>query len=112
MNTKKFLIVYVLKILENETDIAHPITQTKIAQIISDKYPCDRKTVGRNIKFLIEAKYPIIKTSKGFYMDKKAFTVDETEFIINAIRKSEQKTIEKKEDIINRLSCLLVQIKR
>lgn len=52
MREKKYLILLVLKILENETDGSHPLTQGKIAQIISDVYPCDRKTVGRNITFL------------------------------------------------------------
>ena len=51
-NTKKYIIVLTLKILETDTDKKNPITQTKIAEDISRVYPCDRKTVGRNIIYL------------------------------------------------------------
>jgi hypothetical protein len=51
MNNKKYLIILILKLLETETDIDKPLTQTKIAEIISERFPCDRKTVCRNIGF-------------------------------------------------------------
>ena len=85
MNTKKFLIVLVLRILETQSDKDNPITQVEIANLISSKFPCDRKTVGRNIKFLIEMKYPIVKTSRGFYMDKQLFDRKEVEYVINSV---------------------------
>ena len=85
MENKKYLIVLILKILESFTDSSNVLTQIEIANQISQVYPCDRKTVGRNIKFLQKIGYPIIKTSKGFYMDKKVFSVEEISYIINAI---------------------------
>ena len=68
MSEKKYLIILVLKILETNTDREHPITQVRLAEQIADVYPCDRKTVGRNIAFLQKVGYPIVKTTKGFYM--------------------------------------------
>lgn len=85
MEKKKHLIVLVLKLLETESDAQHPITQTYIADTISKVYSCDRKTVGRNINCLIEMGYPVVKTTTGFYMDKKAFTLKEIEFVRNSI---------------------------
>ena len=87
MQPKKQLILWVLNVLNNESDANNPITQTKIANVISYMYPCDRKTVSRNIKFLQEMGYPIKKKekNKGFYMDKKVFSVEEISYIINAI---------------------------
>ena len=73
MEKKKHLILLVLKLLETETDANHPITQTEIVKTISEVYPCDRKTVGRNIKELKELGYPITKTTKGFYMNENSF---------------------------------------
>lgn len=112
MREKKYFIILVLKILENETDGGHPLTQGKIAQIISDVYPCDRKTVGRNIAFLKKIGYPIVKTPKGFYMSQKRFTNEEKDFILDAIRNASGKTDAEKDDIIFRLSDLLVKLKR
>lgn len=83
---KKQNILLVLKILETESDAAHPFTQRKITDIISAVYPCDRKTVGRNIAYLIKLGYPIIKKSNGYYMDNKLFTIDECNMIVSATR--------------------------
>ena len=46
MQEKKYLILLILKILENESDESRPLTQTAIARVIDDVFPCDRKTVG------------------------------------------------------------------
>ena len=50
MTAKKPLILYVLKILEANTDKENPMKQTQIAEWINDVMPCARKTEGRNIK--------------------------------------------------------------
>ncbi|MCH5159177.1 MAG: hypothetical protein J1F33_08290 [Clostridiales bacterium] len=104
---KKQNILLVLKILENNTDSLHPMTQTEIAELISAKYPCDRKTVGRNIAFLKDIGYPIVKTSRGFYLDNKRFTVDERNIIISAIREYSAATEEMKSDVLERLTNIL-----
>ena len=83
---KKHLIILILKLLESESDKEHPLTQTKIADLIADVYACDRKTVGRNIGFLTAMGYPIVKTPRGFFLDRKEFSVEETRFVEQAIR--------------------------
>lgn len=112
MQGKKYLILLILKILENESDRSHPLTQSKIAQAISGMFPCDRKTVGRNIRFLIKVGYPIKKTSKGFYLDTKKFTVSEINFILDAVRSASGKTETEKDELAHRLSDVLVKIYR
>lgn len=104
MQTKKFLILFILKVLETESDPRNPMSQTVLAEYISQKYPCDRKTVGRNIKCLKEAGIPIVKTSKGYYLDKKRFTVDEIKFVKDAVLQSNGKTEAEKADIADRLT--------
>lgn len=110
--TKKHLIILILKLLETSTDEKTPITQLKIAEIISAIYPCDRKTVGRNIAFLKKIGYPIVKTNKGFYMNTKKFSVEETKYILNAVLSSPEKTAEEKDDIVKRLSDVLNRMYR
>ena len=107
MEKKKHLILLVLKLLETETDANHPITQTEIAKTISEVYPCDRKTVGRNIKDLKNLGYPIVKTTKGFYMDKKIFTVTEIDFVTNAIVAATGMSDEEKEALANNVKNVL-----
>lgn len=107
MTTKKQLILWVLNILNNESDEKHPMTQTGIAEIISKVYPCDRKTVSRNIKYLKEMGYPIVKTAKGFYMDRKAFLIDEVDFVRNAILNAEGKSLDEKENLAKKVAELM-----
>ena len=95
MVTKKYLIVLILRILETQTSSTSPMSQVKIAEEISSVYPCDRKTVGRNIKALIELGHPIVKTAKGYYMDKMRFTPAEVDYVLRAIRASEDTEIDK-----------------
>lgn len=112
MQEKKYLILLVLKILENESDETHPLTQSKIAQEISAVFPCERKTVGRNIRFLRKVGYPIKKTTRGFYLDGKKFTVEEVKFILDAVRAATGKTETEKDALLSRLSKFLVKIYR
>jgi hypothetical protein len=112
MESKKYLIILILKILETNTDKDHPKTQTQIAKEISDVYHCDRKTVGRNIAFLIKVGYPIVKTTKGYYLDTKTFTVDETRFIMESIYKNPEKSKIEKEVIARKISRFIYKINR
>ena len=112
MRSKKQLILWILNILNNESDKDHPLTQTRIAEIISDLYPCDRKTVCRNIKFLQEMGYPIKKTSKGFFMDCKAISVNEAQFVKSAILNASEKSDSAKRELAERVVDILTKTYR
>ena len=51
-----------------------PITITNMANVLNSMgIPCDRKTVGRNVGYLIEYGFPIVKLKGGgCYMKKTA----------------------------------------
>ena len=70
---KKTIILYVLKMLIKGSSRTNPITQTSMARVLNSMdIPCDRKTIGRNIDYLIEFGYPIVKLKGGgCYIDKK-----------------------------------------
>ena len=108
---KKHLIILVLKLLETESDKEHPLTQTKIADLISEVYACDRKTVGRNIGFLKEMGYPIVKTPRGFYLDRKEFSVEEMRLVEDAVRAMPREGIDT-ERLILKLSLAMRRIGR
>ena len=63
---KKTIILYVLKMLEQGSSKDKPITQTSMAKVLNSMgIACDRKTIGRNIDYLVEFGYPIIKLKGG-----------------------------------------------
>ena len=70
---KKIIIVHILRILYCYSSSDYPVTQTYIAKYLNDiDLPCDRKTVGRNIKYLIDMGLPIVKSNgskRGYYYD-------------------------------------------
>lgn len=72
-NSKKTIIVHILQILYNYTSADYPATQTVIVDYLNDiGIECTRKTVGRNISYLIDSGVPIKrKYSKkgGYYYD-------------------------------------------
>lgn len=109
---KKHNILLILKILETESDKDHPITQLKIAEIISSVYLCDRKTIGRNIKFLKELGYPIVKTAQGYYLDSKSFTLDECNLVISSVRDNVNILEPQKQEIIEKLNAVLYKVHR
>ena len=67
---KKTIIIYVLNLLKAYSAEDAPVSQSAIANYLNDiGVPCDRKTVGRNIGYLIEFGYPIKKVAgRGYYL--------------------------------------------
>lgn len=69
---KKTIILYVLKILEDFPVENTPISYTDMARALNAiGVPCDRKTIGRNINYLIEFGCPIVKQKGGVCYMKK-----------------------------------------
>ena len=58
---KKIVILYILKILRDHTDINHPMTQQEIADKLLSEYGIEvsRATIKRNLSDLIDADYDI-----------------------------------------------------
>lgn len=115
MSGKKSLILYVLKILETETDERHPMTQTELTSVIASAMPCDRKTVGRNINALIGMGYPIVKTRAGCYLKGKRFDREEINYVLAAVRGDAlpaEKTPEERAALADRLRRVLTRLYR
>ncbi len=72
-STKKTVIVHILRILYNFTSADYPVTQTAIVKFLRDSdIECSRKTVGRNLKYLMDTGVPIKRKNVrngGYYYD-------------------------------------------
>lgn len=73
MDNKKLTIIHILRVLYNYTSAEFPATQTAIVNYLNDiDISCSRKTVGRNIKYLIGCGVPIKRKcakNGGYYYD-------------------------------------------
>ena len=71
---KKTLILYVLKMLYQGSSLDKPVTITGMTKVINSLgVPCDRRTVSRNVDYLIEFGLPVVKIrGGGCYYDHKA----------------------------------------
>lgn len=69
--SKKNIILYVLKVLCKFSSHEAHVPQTAIAKYLNDLgIPCDRKTVGRNIKYLQDFGIEVKKDEKGYFVDR------------------------------------------
>lgn len=71
---KKTIILYVLDMLEKGSSKEKPITITSMTKVLNSiGIPCDRRTVGRNVNYLIEYGKPVVKINGGgCYWDAKS----------------------------------------
>lgn len=63
---KKTIILYVLKMLYKGSSKDKPITILNITKVLNSlDVPCDRRTISRNIDYLIEFGLPVVKIRGG-----------------------------------------------
>ena len=71
---KKTIILYVLKMLYQGSSKDKPITilnMTKVLNLID--VPCDRRTISRNVDYLMDFGLPVVKIKGGgCYYDHRA----------------------------------------
>ena len=84
MNGKKTILLYVLNIIKLYSAEEHPVSQTAICNYLNDiGVRCDRKTVGRNVKYLQDFGYPIVRIPvKGYYLDAEAMAATTRKWVI------------------------------
>jgi biotin operon repressor len=80
----KAVILYVLNVLKIYSSKEYPVSQTAICQYLNDlSITCERKTVGRNIGYLVSFGYPIKKVpNRGFYLDKQEMEKCENKLVL------------------------------
>ena len=81
---KKTVILGVLNTIRKYATKEHPVSQTAITDFLREcGIECDRKTVGRNIEYLILFGYPIVKVhGKGCYLDEETIQKTKNPLIV------------------------------
>ena len=82
--SKRVIILYVLNILKLYSSKDTPVTQSAVCNYLNDVgIPCDRKTVGRNIGYLIDFGYPIKRVNgKGYYLCTEELGKTKNKFVL------------------------------
>ena len=91
-SNKKLYIIYILKVLKEESDENHPLKQADIINKIKSKYnveSIDRKTISRTIDSLIDIGIDIVKLDGGgCYLADRELEPSEVTFLIDSIFRS------------------------
>ena len=104
---KKLIPLYILNILKKYTDQDNHIRQKDIIQLLQDSFNinCERKSIARNINYLIDAGFDI-RNEKGYYLVDQQFTDCEISLIINNILYAKYIPTNHRNSLIDKLSCL------
>ena len=85
----KTIIVHILRVLYSYTSLGHTATQTAIVHYLNDiGIPCCRKTVKRNIDYLVDMGVPIKRVpgrNSGYYFDH-----DNDNFFVRSLKYNEK----------------------
>ena len=102
-------ILYLMQILLEETDAAHPMNATQLCERMQSRYEYsyNRKTIYTDIERLKTFGMKIAQTkgsSFGYYVEKRDFDLAELKLLVDAVQSSKFITKEKSEDLIRKLA--------
>lgn len=106
-SNKKLILLYVLEVLKRYSDESHPLTQTDIIKHIENMYgmTCERKAIGRNIEYLSDFGYEVIKQgNNGCYLLSRDFESSELTFLIDAIFNSKSISAKHAQELTKKLT--------
>jgi predicted DNA-binding transcriptional regulator YafY len=105
-SNKKLLILYILDCLKEESDFEHQLTQVSIIKYISKKWgmECERKAVARNIEFLIDYGYDIVKGNRGYYLAEREFDSSEITYLVDSVFSSRSIPAKNAQSIVKKLA--------
>ena len=111
MAEEKLKILYLMQMLLEETDPAHPMNATQLCERMQSRYEYsyNRKTIYTDIKRLQAYGIKIAQTkgsSFGYYVEKRDFDLAELKLLVDAVQSSKFITKEKSEDLIRKLARL------
>lgn len=87
LEAKKTLIFRIYQILEEYSDIEHPLTHLQIIEKLDSDYgiECERKAVGRNIACLKEMGFDIESVKEGSYLASRKLENAELRLLIDSV---------------------------
>ncbi len=101
---KKILILLILEILQQNSDINHHLTQQDILRILKNEYgiSCDRRSVKANVLDLIDMGYDI-NIDDGYYFASREFDDAELRMLIDSVLFSRHISLKQSKRLIEKL---------
>jgi predicted DNA-binding transcriptional regulator YafY len=105
---QKLKLLYIIKMLENNTDENHPLSTAEIIdRLEAEGIHSERKSIYDDIEKLINFGYDIIQVSSrqggGYYMGSREFELPELKLLVDAVQSSRFITTKKSRELISRL---------
>ena len=106
---KKAALIYIYKIMSEETYAGRRLKHEEIAEILEKKYgiKLERKAIGGNLKIINKAGFEIsgANSKKGAYLSRE-FDNSELLFLIECVKSSPSLSVRYANDLIERISRL------
>ncbi|MBR1770869.1 MAG: WYL domain-containing protein [Lachnospiraceae bacterium] len=105
---QKVKILYILKLLQEHTDEAHPMTTAQLIDALrAEGIACERKTIYSDIAQLIDFGYDIVQLSNrqggGYYLAEREFELAELKLLVDVVQSSRFITAKKSRELIGKL---------
>lgn len=105
---QKLKIMYLRDILYKYTDEEHPMSASRIAEILKDQgIEAERKSIYNDIEMLAEYGLDIMKISGregGFFMGSREFELAELKLLVDAVMSSRFITKKKSDQLVKKLT--------
>lgn len=107
-NGQKLKLLYLLKILTEETDESHPMNAAAIQdRLLSWGIRAERKTLYDDMEQLRQFGYDIIYVKSrirgGYYLGSREFELPELKLLVDAVQASKFMTVRKSRELIGKL---------
>lgn len=108
---QKLKLLYILKILEEQTDEKHPMTTKELIQKLAEyDITAERKSIYDDMNQLVQFGYDIIsvssRTGGGYYMASRDFELAELKLLVDAVQSSRFITLKKSRQLIRKIEQL------
>lgn len=110
-NKQKIKLLQLHEMLHQESSPDHPLRTAVICQKLKDiGITCDRRTLSLDIKVLrsfgFDIREVMIGHEKGYFVEKRSFSVAELKIMIDAIQAASFITKEKTDDLVKRIAAI------
>lgn len=106
----KLKLLYLLEILEKESDDDNKLTIREIIEKLEARgIKVERKAVSRDIKLLIDHGYDIVsygENREGYFMASRKFTVSELRLLMDAVLSAKFISLRQSKELIDKLKTL------
>lgn len=105
---EKLKILYLLKILSEETDLDHRLTTEQLIKKLADYgISAERKSIYRDLDCLTDFNYDIERGPKGACLASRDFELPELKLLVDAVQASKFISAKKSSELIKKISSLL-----